>query len=327
MSGFPWGRAGVGSAAWALLLLALGLINVTCGDNFARPPAPSSVNGWVAYCVYDSVIPAIWKIRLDGTGARRLGVRGWNCRWDPQGARLSFANRVGFQWHVFISDSSGAHLLDTGVSASDFSAWSPDGRNVLAGGLLRDAETGEQLGPPPTPPQVFDGDSVYPAYPWEFTRDDRHVVVKGFNHHPGGADSCRLRYDYYVTDIHSGAIVERLTKTRYTDCTDSVLAVSPNGRKILMRCGFGALRITLAVLDVETQQLVGVTSGRVDFAGRWGSDNRSIVFIRLREPAGRHETHSLLYTSLDSLGHERMILDQDVELKGFDVHLDAGRPK
>ena len=307
----------------------LGLSAVGCGSEVIRPRSAVPINGWVAYCAPDSgsSSPMIRKIRLDGTGARRLSLRGWSCQWDPQGRRLSFADRVGFQFHIFITDSGGSGRIDLGRTNNTVSSWSLDGRQVLSDGMLRDATSGELLGWPPTPPQVFEGDSVYPAYPQEFVWDSGHVVVKGFDHHPGGQDSCRLHYDYYISDVHNGALVERLTKTRYVDCSDSVLCVSPDGRKILIRCGFASPRITVGVMDVGTQQVIKVTSGRVDPLAQWGSDNRSIVFMKELDPPQRVDTYSLFYTSLDSLGRERRILDGYYVMRGFDVHLDTEKCK
>ncbi|HVP39292.1 MAG TPA: hypothetical protein VMS93_08940 [Candidatus Saccharimonadales bacterium] len=287
----------------------------------------------MVYSARDSSLGSaiLWTVRLDGTQAHSLRTRGESCRWNPQGSRVAFIDFTKVPIHAYVMDSSGRDLLDLGptrVGSPSWNpeagspSWSPDGRRLLIQGLLYDAGTGESLGAPPLRPQVFEGDSVYPASPGGWVWDDRHVVVQGYEHLPDSRNHCVLHYDYYVTHIPSGAIVKRLTRARYT-CEDSVLAVSPDGRRILIRLGAGAKPAALGVLDVATQQLMAVTGGPNDWSARWGSDSRSIVFLRMMAAPNVHVTDVLFYTSLDSLGHERRIIDPNSEVKGFDVHLDS----
>ena len=94
---------------------------------------------------------------------------------------------------------------------------------------------------------------------------------------------------------------------------------SPDGSKLL-GVGTGG---RLKMLDVATKTWTTVTSGPYDCCGRWGSDSRTIVFLRDEHgPEARMRFH-LYRTALDSLGIERRISDQViVDRKGCDVHLD-----
>jgi TolB protein len=76
---------------------------------------------------------AIWLVRLDGRGRRRL-ARGQFARWSPDGRRLVLdAPTAGSDGDLFVVDRGGrvrARLTDT-PALEQPAGWSPDGRRVV----------------------------------------------------------------------------------------------------------------------------------------------------------------------------------------------------
>ena len=131
------------------------------GDDWAWIPAWSPDGQWLSYTITPvsaadagpqrpeanqgpgpvgapSTVPgnALWIVRADGTGARRLsgeGVSAFAAVWSPDGARMAYlGSGVGAQPDIHVATFSDAGLTDDVVVAADSAnewglAWAPDG--------------------------------------------------------------------------------------------------------------------------------------------------------------------------------------------------------
>jgi Tol biopolymer transport system component len=114
-------------------------------DGNDTSPAFSADGQWVAFeraVDYDSGKGALFVIRTDGTGLRRLtddtSGAGYP-RWSPDGKRILFSQRVeaktfdpGPLWVVDVAGGKPTPLTDPADPGISFSGdWSPDGRQIV----------------------------------------------------------------------------------------------------------------------------------------------------------------------------------------------------
>jgi len=103
--------------------------NVTrSGSANERQPAWSADGSLVAYTSgpYDS--PAVWTMRPDGSGKRRVVAGAYDPAWSPDGKRLAFA-RSGEIYTIGRTGSDPKRLTYDRDTDGD-PTWSPDGRRI-----------------------------------------------------------------------------------------------------------------------------------------------------------------------------------------------------
>lgn len=127
------------------LTLALEEVAVTCDaeggevrniDVVANQTVDATVAVW---CTSKPVVFAsaregdwhLYRMNEDGTGARRIGPRGYAPRWSPDGTRILFTTQVAWgganELHVMNADGSHVRRLTEGYGGS----WSPDGARIV----------------------------------------------------------------------------------------------------------------------------------------------------------------------------------------------------
>jgi hypothetical protein len=313
-------------------LLAALLCSLLCGachHEIAGPPVqtqnpPRAVTGWVAYTQYDSTIQTvvIWKARLDGTGARSLHIVGTYPRWNPRGSQ------VLYYWDryyvdiaaIWLADSSGQNQHAFWETHGTLAEWNPSGTAVMVDGRpVTLSGTCPLVACNPT--QFFAGESLHVrsgGYAQWYV-DDTHVVAAGYPELPDYTD-CTQHYDWYVLNAGTGRVESRLTSAGYRSCLDLLEQVSPDGRYALTLdiAADGSRRVM--VLDIVKGTSRFLTAGPHDDYARWGSDSRTVVFLRA-DPTVR-EACWIMRTELDQPGMEVKVLDHTVWPEGLDIHLD-----
>jgi len=317
-------------AAIVATLLALG--SLSCSKSVIVPSAPLGLQGWITYVMPDSSAPpggaleqqgTIWVARLDGTRARSLGVTGMCPSWNPAGTAVAYryyrslGDPVPFVDAGVINPSTGQRAswhVSWPMYGTRPAEWRFDGRQIAAGGSVltppawawSGASSGRELFGPAGASTL-----LHPVL-LQWAGDSLHFLARAPN-----APTLPLTYDYYIVecDFAGCHVVTRLTSEQYADTQDPLFVLSPDGSKLLGADG------SVFAFDLKAHTVpltrINITSGPMDLLPRWGSDSRTIVFLR------REGTQYFLYrTSLDSLGITRKILNQPASWGGVDIHLD-----
>lgn len=105
----------------------------------APPPAPSptpgGVTGELLYASNKDGRWAIYSLRADGTGERRLtdpAANNYNGVWSPDGRTIAFVSERDGNQEVYLmgADGSGQRRLTNAPGADEAPAWSPDGSSL-----------------------------------------------------------------------------------------------------------------------------------------------------------------------------------------------------
>jgi TolB protein len=104
--------------------------NLTTGPDEDTDPAWSPDGRRLAFVRADAQ-PAVYLVRADGSGLRRL-TAGSSPAWSPDGQRIVFSRRVGrgVDLYVIRADGRGLRRLTRTAATEDEPEWSPDGRLI-----------------------------------------------------------------------------------------------------------------------------------------------------------------------------------------------------
>ena len=113
--------------------------NLTVGPEHDYEPAWSPDGRSLAF-VREGVQPAIYLLRVDGGGLRRV-TSGSSPAWAPDGARLVFSRHTAQGTDLYSArlDGGGLRRLTRSAAAEGEPEWSPDGRLIA---FVREGRTG-----------------------------------------------------------------------------------------------------------------------------------------------------------------------------------------
>ncbi|HVP39293.1 MAG TPA: hypothetical protein VMS93_08945 [Candidatus Saccharimonadales bacterium] len=284
---------------------------ISCASRIESPPPNKPASGWIVYSVADS--GSLWNVRLDGSGARCLGVTGISPSWNPSASEVSYfldAAMPGDPYHSYLLDQTGAARPFLTAAFCSPIEWRPDGREVIADGQIYTA-AGDRVAFAVASPQVVAGDTVFFGQLYQWAGDTLQALMTGFEHAPGSRPASSNPYDYYLVNVHGGTITARLSHGHYTmGSVRGQLAgvLSPDRRQLMTPTGSG-----IVILNTVTQHETWLTQQQATWA-RWGSDSKTVVFI--------DGGFQLCRASLDSVGVTRTVTSRRVRTMSADIHLD-----
>ena len=212
---------------------------------------------------------AVWTIRADGTGARKLIPRAYAPAWSRDGSRVAFVSARSGDEELYTAnaDGSGVRRL-TRRSGPDLTpAWSPDGRRIA---WTRDREI-----------WTMDSDGrnervlVRRAEPWH-----EHWSPTW---HAGTIVYSSIRVSAFNSELYA-VPARRLTFTKGSDGVlgdDGMPAFSPDGRRIAFVSNRDQdNQIYVMNADGSGQRRLTRRPGN-DFAPAWSPDGRRIAFHRV----------------------------------------------
>jgi TolB protein len=257
-----------------------------------------------------SATSAIYVIRADGTGQRRLTGQGAyedsGPAWSPDGRRIAFGRRTAAGWRlqVIAADGSGRRAITRRQALADAPAWAPDGRSIaferLPARLPATGSTAQQVHVVGsgggglralTRNGRFKGGAGQPAW----RPDGRRIAFWGRTSLAGDAPP-----DVWVVR-RDGSGARRLI----SDATDP--AWSPDGARLAFSRGGDIYTATATGADVR--RLTRTQAGDTDPA--WSADGTRIAFSTMHRRANQaRDDRRLSVMNADGSGR-REITDRD----------------